>query len=135
MKYPSRHFWVSWVKVRTVYCYLGLWSVKIWTMSAGMLYDGVFLFVYTVSHVCESKGGLYVNVKLHFCHTTSYCDYCNSKVGHSIPWKSVENDCADFDCKEFTVFQVSRRVVPCQVIVIENRNANSGSRKFETFNS
>ena len=31
-----------------------------------MLHDGVFLFVYIVSHVCESKGGLYVNVKLHF---------------------------------------------------------------------
>ncbi len=26
---------LSWVKVRTVYCYLGLWSVKIRTMSAG----------------------------------------------------------------------------------------------------
>ena len=31
-----------------------------------MLHDGVFLFVYIVSHVCKSKGGLYVNVKLHF---------------------------------------------------------------------
>ena len=31
-----------------------------------MLHDGVFLFVYTVSHVCISKSGLYVNVKLHF---------------------------------------------------------------------
>ncbi len=25
----------SWVKVRTVYCYLGMWPVKIQTMSAG----------------------------------------------------------------------------------------------------
>ena len=31
-----------------------------------MLHDGVFLFVDRVSHVCESKGALYVNVKLHF---------------------------------------------------------------------
>ncbi len=31
-----------------------------------MLHDGVFLYVCIVSHVCESKDGLYVNVKLHF---------------------------------------------------------------------
>ena len=40
-----------------------------------MLYDGVFLFVYTVSHVCEPKGGLYVNVKLHFFTLYSAQDF------------------------------------------------------------
>ncbi len=29
------------VKIRTVYCYLGLWSVKIRTMSAGMKWQSI----------------------------------------------------------------------------------------------
>ncbi len=52
-----------------------------------MLHDGVFLFVYIVSHACESKGGLYVNVKLHF-FTIHYmvihfmfCNFSDNGVG------------------------------------------------------